>query len=48
MFADDCKLYKSGKDWENVKRDLQTDLDVYTQWGNGHNLTLNATKSKAM
>ena len=48
MFADDCVLYKSGKDWKDVKKDLQMDLDMYIRWGNEHNLTLNASKSKAM
>ena len=48
MFADDCVLYKSGKDWNDVKRCLQTDLDIYIEWGNDHNLSLNASKSKAM
>ena len=48
MFADDCVLYKGGKDWENVKYCLQTDLDAYVKWGSEHNLVLNASKSKAM
>ena len=48
MFADDCVLYKSGKDWNVVKNCLQNDLDVYIKWGKEHNLLLNASKSKAM
>ena len=39
---------KCGKDWENVKYCLQTDLDAYVKWGSEHNLVLNASKSKAM
>ena len=48
MFADDCVLYKSGKDWNDVKMCLQQDLDVYIEWGREHNLLLNPSKSKAM
>ena len=31
-----------------MKNDLQSELNMYIQWGNEHNLTLNASKSKAM
>ena len=48
MFANDCVLYKSGKDWNDVQYCLQTDLDVYIEWGREYNLHLNASKSKAM
>ena len=48
MFADDCVLYKSGVNWENVYTPLQEMLDVYIQWGNTHCLSLNADKTKCM
>ena len=58
MFADDCVLYVSGKDWDYVRGCLQTDLNfffffssflnIYINWGRKYNLLLNAMKSKAM
>ena len=48
MFADDCVLYTSGKNWGDIRNRLQSDLDVYISWGKKYNLLLNATKSKAM
>ena len=48
MFADDCVLYTSHKDWNVVKNRIQTDLDMYIKWGQKYNLLLNASKSKAM
>ena len=40
MFADDCILFKHGKDWDHIRNDLQHALDVYIRWGNDQNLTL--------
>ena len=48
MFADDCVLYTSGNRWEDVHLDLQDSLNTYIAWGNEHNLSLNAKKTKAM
>ena len=48
MFADDCVLYSSGQQWLDIHKHLQTGIDMYITWGNEHNLTLNATKTKAM
>ena len=48
MFADDCVLYKSGKNWGDIQIPLQQALDVYVNWGEDHNLRLNVTKTKAM
>ena len=48
MFADDCVLYKCGKNWDSVHQSLQESLDVYIKWGFDHNLLLNASKTKAM
>ena len=48
MFADDCVLYTSGKDWNIVHNRLQTALNVYNSWGRKYNLLLNTSKSKAM
>ena len=48
MFADDCILFKHGKDWDHIRNDLQHALDVYIRWGNDQNLTLNASKTTAM
>ena len=48
MFADDCVLYKSGKNWGPIQEALQQALNVYVRWGEDHNLKLNVTKTKAM
>ena len=48
MFADDCVLYKNGKNWDDVHQSLQNSLNVYIKWGLDHNLLLNASKTKAM
>ena len=48
MFADDCVLYKSGKNWGLIYDALQQALDTYVGWGEDHNLRLNVTKTKAM
>ena len=48
MFADDCVLYSKGKSWEDIHYNLQNSLDTYIAWGNEHNLSLNAKKTKAM
>ena len=48
MFADDCVLYKSGKNWGTIQNALQQALDIYVNWGEDHNLRLNVNKTKAM
>ena len=48
MFADDCVLYTSRNDWDDIRARLQHDLNVYISWGKKYNLLLNPTKSKAM
>ena len=48
MFADDCVLYKSGKNWHDIYVLLQRALDTYIEWGEDHNLRLNVNKTKAM
>ena len=48
MFADDCVLYSKGHSWVDIHYDLQKSLDTYISWGNEHNLSLNAKKTKAM
>ena len=48
MFADDCVLYKSGKNWGLIFNELQRALNVYVDWGEDHNLKLNVSKTKAM
>ena len=48
MFADDCVLYKNGKNWDDVHQPLQNSLNVYIKWGLDHNLLFNASKTKAM
>ena len=48
MFADDCVLYCRGNSWDDIHLDLQNNLDIYIRWGNDHNLSLNAKKTKAM
>ena len=41
-------LYKSGKTWDDVHGPLQRGLNLYIKWGRDHNLSLNASKTKAM
>ena len=48
MFADDCVLYKSGKNWGRIKDSLQSALNTYVEWGEDHNMMLNVSKTKAM
>ena len=48
MLADNCVLYKSAKDWGNVRTCLQNGLDTYVKRGSEHNMTLNASKTKAL
>ena len=47
-FADDCVLYKSGKNWGLIFDELQRALNKYVKWGEDHNLKLNVSKTKAM
>ena len=48
MFADDCVLYKRGGTWGDVHEPLQRGLNEYIKWCHDHNLSLNASKTKAM
>ena len=38
----------TGDDWAIIRISLQQALNVYINWGNDHNLTLNVAKTKAM
>ena len=42
MLAGGCVLYKSAKDWGNVRTCLQNGLDTYVKRGSEHNITLKA------
>ena len=48
MFADDCVLYKSGADWNQIVLSLQSSLNIYLEWGDVNNMHLNVDKKKAM
>ena len=48
MFADDCVLYYSSVNWQNVHQRLQSAVDKYVAWGECNNLLLNVNKTKAM
>ena len=48
MFADDCVLYKRGKNWNDIRCPMQDMLDMYISWGTTHCLSLNADKTKCM
>ena len=48
MFADDCVLYLSGNNWNNIYEKLQTDLHRFVTWSKKNSLALNGNKSQAM
>ena len=48
MYADDCVLYMSGNNWENIRKKIQEDLDCFEHWGELNNLHLNVKKTKML
>ena len=48
MYADDCVLYRSGNNWDNIRVKLQEDLDCFEHWGELNNLHLNVKKTKML
>ena len=48
MYADDCVLYLSGNNWENMRIKMQEDLDCFEHWGLLNNLHLNVKKTKML
>ena len=48
MFADDCVLYSTGNNWNNIHSKLQADLDHFINWTKKNSLSLHAKKSQAM
>ena len=48
MFADDCVLYLSGNNWNNIYEKLQNDLHRFVNWSKKNSLALNGNKSQAM
>ena len=48
LFADDCVIYLSGNNWENIHRKIQIDFDAIIEWTLRNNLRLNHNKTKAM
>ena len=48
MYADDCVLYISGNNWENMRNRIQEDLDCFEHWGELNNLHLNVKKTKML
>ena len=48
LFADDCIVYLSGYNWQNVKEPLQCHLDKIDDWCCVNALALNARKPKSM
>ena len=48
MYADDCVLYLSGNNWDNMRVKIQKDLDCFEHWGLLNNLHLNVKKTKML
>ena len=48
MFADDCMLYYTGNNWENVYKTVQADLNRFVDWTVDNMLRLNSGKTQAM
>ena len=48
MFADDCVLYYSANNWQNIQNVMQKELDNFVEWTTKHSLSLNESKTQAM
>ena len=48
MFADDCVLYYTGNNWNNVHERMQDDLNRFVAWCTANRFSLNAKKTQAM
>ena len=48
MYADDCILFTSGNNWDNIKERIQPDLDGIQSWCENNRLRLSITKSKTL
>ena len=48
MFADDTTISASGKNVEEITRNLQMDLKVIEKWCNNNAMVPNASKTKAV
>ena len=48
MFADDCVMYMTGNNCNNVHAIIQAELDAFVNWFNMNGLKLNTSKTKAM
>ena len=48
MFADECVLYYTGNNWNNIYGTIQGDLDIFVNWCIKNGLRLNARKTQAM
>ena len=48
MFADDCVLYFTGNNWQNIHAIMQEDLDNFVSWTSNNRLRLNESKTQSM
>ena len=48
MYADDCILFKSGNNWNNMSVTTQRDLDAIHHWCERNRLKVSTTKSKCL
>ena len=48
LFADDCVMYLSGNNWNDIQRKMQLDFDAILEWTFRNSLRLNPSKSKAI
>ena len=48
MYADDCMLYTSGNNWNNVYDCLQQSLSNFDMWCMQNDMVLNVSKSKCL
>ena len=48
MYADDCVLYLSGNNWDNIRVKIQEHLDCFERGGELNNLHLNVKKTKVL
>ena len=48
LFADDCVMYLTGNNWNEINRRMQCDFDAVIDWTLKNNLRLNHAKTFAM
>ena len=48
LFADDCDMYLSGNNWNELQRRIQCDFDSVVDWSFRNSLRLNHSKTKSI